>query len=47
MKKIIIYLAIIIGGIFLIYNIFPYFIKVDLKEIPYSHIIYDSNKIEI
>jgi riboflavin transporter FmnP len=47
MKKIIKISLISIVSIYLIYFLFPYFIKIELKEIPNSQVIYDSNNEEI
>lgn len=47
LKKIWISLLLWVLFIVIFYNIFPYFIKVEIKNIPYSNIIYDSNDIEI
>jgi hypothetical protein len=43
MKKSIKITIISIIVLYLIYFIFPYFIKINLKEIPESQVIYDIN----
>jgi hypothetical protein len=46
-KKLISYILTFTLSIVIFYNIFPYFLKVELKNIPYSHIVYDENNIEL